>query len=175
MDFISNNWSQLTVIIGILSYIVKQYFNYRLKKQELNYKHVLDNRIKEFKEFYKVFFELKNEIEQFGFQMEFGKHDQDDFYKYRNSINQLFNEIELPIRTLRFYLSEEDKTNIDNLKQILLDSRKILSVNSRRTSDNRIEVNWDEVGKISSMESSEKMMKLVENIESNVSRSLKTK
>jgi len=39
MEFITNYWSQLTVILGLIGYILKSIFDYRIKNKELRTKY----------------------------------------------------------------------------------------------------------------------------------------
>ena len=63
-DFIVNYWSQLTVVLGIIGYILKTTFDYRLKNKELRFKYFYELKAKKVIEIYSKIVEIQMIIDR---------------------------------------------------------------------------------------------------------------
>lgn len=59
MDFIVNYWAQLTVILGIIGYIMKIVLDYRMRNKELKFKHFYELKSNKIMELYSKIVEIQ--------------------------------------------------------------------------------------------------------------------
>lgn len=64
MQFITNYWAQLTVILGIISYILKTIFDYKLKNKEIRLKYFYDIKSSKIIELYTKIVEIQMIIDR---------------------------------------------------------------------------------------------------------------
>ena len=58
-EFIINYWSQLTVVLGVIGYILKTIFDFRLKNKELRFKYYYELKAKKIIEIYSKIVEIQ--------------------------------------------------------------------------------------------------------------------
>lgn len=58
-EFIINYWSQLTVLLGLIGYILKTVFDFRIKSKELRFKYYYEIKAKKIIEIYAKVVELQ--------------------------------------------------------------------------------------------------------------------
>jgi hypothetical protein len=100
MEIITNYWAQITVVLGMLGYILKSTFDYRIKNMELKFKHFYEIKSNKILDLYSKIVEIQMIIDRkkIGESSSF----EGNMRKHRLSLDRYYWESE-------FYFSEITK------------------------------------------------------------------
>ena len=132
-DFIINYWAQLTVVLGVIGYILKTIFDFRLKNKELRYKYFYDLKAKKIIEIYTKIVELQMIIDRRkkGNTTSF----ENNIFKHRIAFDKYYWESS-------FYLSAKS----DRLLKSFLEWLKFFEI-EHKLDDPSIEFNFNKISK----------------------------
>lgn len=87
-EFIENYWAQVAIIIGIIVFIVQKSYELKLKKKEIKFSRVQENKIIEIKAFYKSYQLLEMATKEYLHQTEFGEHSEEIFDRIKKTFEK---------------------------------------------------------------------------------------
>jgi hypothetical protein len=103
MEYITNYWAQLTVLIGAFSFLLKQMFDYRYKIKELRYKYFYEKKAAKIIALHKYIVEIQKYIDN----NHGDKHFEKEIIKKRKQLEHYFWES-------RFYFEPRTNERLDN-------------------------------------------------------------
>ena len=117
IKFISEYWSEVTVIIGVLiggiGFLMKLYFNWVIKKKEITYNKVKSTKIVELKEFYKCFIDLETYLK--SLLLATGQNDKEREAELRKEFPQKWMAFKVSIQFLKVFLTPTEQTHLEKL------------------------------------------------------------
>ncbi|MCD8448048.1 hypothetical protein [Tenacibaculum finnmarkense] len=115
--FISEYWSQVTVIIGVLiggiGFLLKLYFNWTIKKKEITFNKVRATKIAELKEFYKCFIDLETYLQ--SLHQATGQNRKEQEAELRKELPQKWMAFRVSIQFLRIFLNSTEQAHFEKL------------------------------------------------------------
>lgn len=119
-DYILNYWSQLTVILGVISYIFKIFLDYKFKIKESKFKYLYELKAKKIIELYSKIVEI---------QMIVDRKNEGDTPSFENNIYKHRIELDKYYWESNFYLSSKTKKAFKNFLEWLkfFESKNIMS------------------------------------------------
>ena len=118
-EIVIENWSQIAILLGMIGFIIKSLTNFWLKKQEILFSRLQENKILEIKAFYKSYQKLNLELTTYLYQTRFGKHSLEIFNEIKENIRKRFVDFNYNTMTVRLFLDKEDLTTIDEIESEL--------------------------------------------------------
>ena len=76
-EFLVKGWVQILLIISGIAYFIQKGYELRLRKKEIKFSRLQENKILEIKSFYKSYQLLFLSLKQYAYQTEFGEHSDD--------------------------------------------------------------------------------------------------
>lgn len=131
-DFIVNYWSQLTVLLGVIGYIFKTIFDYKLKVKELKFKHFYELKAKKVVELYSKIVEI---------QMIVDRRKKGDTPSFENNIFKQRIELDKYFWESTFYLSPKAEKAFKDFLEWL----KFFEVKEMIIEDPNIELKFDQL------------------------------
>lgn len=135
MEFITNYWSQITVLLGVLGYILKTILDNRVKNKELKFKYFFEIKSAKIIELYSKIVEIQMIIDRKK------KGEENSFegnvFKYRIALDKFYWES-------HFYFSEKTKKAFHQYLEWLMyfESKELMKENPE------IEFQFDKITKI---------------------------
>jgi len=123
-EIILDNWAQITVIIGSIGFVVQQLIHFWLKKREIIFSRLQENKILEIKDFYRSYQKLEIALRDYLYQTEFGTHDADIFAQIKNRIRECFFEFDYNVMTVKLFVDSDDIEVIDEIRDTLESIRR---------------------------------------------------
>ena len=117
-NIIIENWAQITVILGIIAFIIKTFIDWKLKKSEISFSRIQEAKILEIMSFYKSFQSLKISLNKFINQTEYGKHSNEIFNDIREQIKECFIDFELNCMTVKLFIEQTEINTIDEIFKV---------------------------------------------------------
>jgi hypothetical protein len=114
-ELIIINWSQITVILGVIGYIVTTLVNWNLRKTEISFTKVQEQKILEIKEFYKSYQKLEYSLYTFLNQTNFGSHEPEILNDIRKQIQEYTMAFEYNCMCLKLFIQESQITTIEEI------------------------------------------------------------
>ena len=131
-EFIVNYWSQLTVLIGSIGYILKTIYDFRLKNKELRHKYYYELKAKKVIEIYAKIVEI---------QMIIDRRKEDNSPSFESNIFKHRIELDKYYWESSFYLSG----NSEKLFKAFLEGLKFFEIKQMIKDDPSIEVNFEAI------------------------------
>lgn len=111
-----DSWSQITVLLGAAGVIIKMFIDWRVKKQEIKFHYLQQNKKSEVKEFYRHFLEFENKLKQYLFR---AAQSQEVGWEFREELAKSWNRFNLNFYHVRLFLSDKELAVIDEIKSEL--------------------------------------------------------
>jgi len=86
-QIVIDNWAQITVIVGVIGFIISKVIEVNIKKREIKYSKLQEKKIIEIKSFYKSYHALELALRDYLYQTEFGAHEKEIFRKIKERID----------------------------------------------------------------------------------------
>ena len=170
-SLIIENWSQIAIILGIIGYIIKTVLAWKIKKYEISFFKVQENKINEVKSFYKSYQALRISLEKYINQTEFGIHDQKIFTEIKNEIDKCFIDFDYSCMTVKLFIEESKLETIDEIFIICQTiKRDIAKWHIYQKSTNQPE-NWDNLEDIRKNRLAKTLPELIKSIEESLRKS----
>ena len=169
------NWAQITVMIGAIGFVIKTITFYKLKKREITFSRLQENKILEIKTFYKSYQSLEIALREYLNQTKFGKHSPEIFNRINENIYSKFIDFNYNVMTVKLFLESDDNKTIDEisetLKKIQLDIDKWhIYINSDVPREE-----WDKLYDIMNEKFPKKLPELIKRIEDSLRKNLNLK
>lgn len=124
---IKQYWSQLILLLGAIGYLIRIFFNYRIKKKEIRFSKIEESKLLEIKSFLKAFKDLEYSVREYAAQSYFGDPSKDELKKLKNEILLKNKELELKSSYVKLFLPEEMQPVIDEVNEFLWNINKTVS------------------------------------------------
>lgn len=174
-EIVIDNWAQITILLGAIGYVIKLLTNYWLKKREITFSRLQENKILEIKEFYKSYQQLELALRSYLYQTEFGDHDPEIFFKIKENIRDKFISFSYNSMTVKLFLSSEDIETIDKINDTLESIRVDIGIwHIYKQSINPPE-GWDKLKEIMEERLPKKLPELIKKIETSLRQNLNLK
>lgn len=143
-EFIENYWTQVAIVIGVIVFIVQKSYELKLKKKEIKFSRVQENKIIEIKAFYKSYRLLEMATKEYLHQTEFGEHSEENFDRIKKNIREKFIDFDYYSMTIKLFLNEKDTRIIDEIGDILEKARVDIGIwHIRNRSKSPQKDGWD--------------------------------
>ena len=87
-----DNWAQITVILGLISFIISKFLDLKIRKKEIQFSKLQENKILEIKLFYKSYHSVLLGLKEYLYQTEYGEHNPEIIKNIKNEIRIRFIE-----------------------------------------------------------------------------------
>ena len=115
-EFLVKGWVQILLIISGIAYFIQKGYELRLRKKEIKFSRLQENKILEIKSFYKSYQLLFLSLKQYAYQTEFGEHSDDIFRNIKETITQKLNEFDYNCMVVKLFIDKEDLETIDEIR-----------------------------------------------------------
>jgi hypothetical protein len=174
-EFIINNWTQAVFILGVIGYIIKLLIDWDIKKSEISFQKIQENKLIEAKEFFKSYQSLRISLQSFLSQTEYGKHSDDIFNEIRAKIRENYIDFDYKCMTLKLFMKSQDIETIDKIISTCESVRvKIEKWHIYKDSLSRPE-DWDKLSEIRNETFDKTIPNLILKIESSLRQSYNLK
>ena len=172
-EIILENWAQITVLIGIVGITLQQLIQYLLKKREITFGRLQENKILEIKAFYKSYQKLNIVLWDYLVQTEFGKHDKEIFNEMKSKIRKHFIDFDYHVMTVKLFIDSGDIKVIDEIRQTLESIRKDISIWLVNNEFNNHQDGVDKLKEIMDVRFPKTLPSLIARIEGSLRKSMK--
>lgn len=124
LEILNKYWSQIIVLLLGFGYLIKSYFNWRLKQKEITFDKIKETKLKELKQFYKSYINLESHLKQLQFAAAKSKIEEEN--RVRNLLPDIWRQFYLDFTFLRIFLSSEELKSFENLHKELENIQKKL-------------------------------------------------
>jgi len=170
-DIILNNWSQIAVILGVIGYIIQRITEWNLKKNEISFSKIQENKILEIKAFYKSYQGLLNALKHFLDQTEFGIHSPEIFNKIRDEIRTGSIAFEYSCMTAKLFIEKSEISTIDKISSICEATRVDIERWHIYNESQRQPEDWDRLDEIRKIRFAKTLPDLIKRIEISLRKS----
>lgn len=118
-DLILANWSQIAVMLAAIGYIIQKIADWSLRKKEITFTRLQENKILEIKSFYKSYLSLEVALRGYLHQTEFGEHKDEIFNEIKRKIYECFLDFNYSSMTVKLFLSDGDIKTVDEIYKVL--------------------------------------------------------
>jgi len=115
MDFIKEYWAQVALIVSLMINGLTLYFNYRLKKIEVQYSIITKLRFDLSKEYVLAFTNAYMKLNTVGSQLFIGSWDEANLNPVLESYNQAHRELTNASQLLKFSFDESINSKVDEI------------------------------------------------------------
>lgn len=142
IDVLSKNWSQITVIIAAVGYLLKVILDFNIRKKEIKFEYLYKEKASAFQDFLICYQDFRAALTQEAFRF---KYNNIPFSEFETSMNKSKKELENKLNFLLMYCSSKEKerlyTILNSCTFILYEVKKIdaegleqiLEVNNTKT------------------------------------------
>lgn len=117
LEIINKYWSQIIVLLLGFGYLIKLYFNWRLKQKEITFDKIRETKLKELKQFYKSYINLESHLKELQFAA--AKNQTENEHQIRKLLPDIWRQFYLDFTFLRIFLSTEELKSFENLHKEL--------------------------------------------------------
>jgi len=131
-EFLTKNWAQITVMLGAIGYVLKVFFDFRIKKLEIKFGLLFSQKTTEFQKFIELYDKYVAQLIKESFGFVYGTSLPDEYDKIVKTHHE---QISLSISHLRIYLSKRDKEVLFSI----LNSMSLMDVSIKKVKNSDIE------------------------------------
>jgi hypothetical protein len=102
-----NNVAEIVLILGVIFGIVKLFIDWDVKKREISFTKIQENKLIEAKEFFKSYQSLRNSLQFFFNQTRHGMHKNEVFDKIRDEIQENYIDFEYKSMVLKLFMEKK--------------------------------------------------------------------
>jgi len=190
IEIISDNWSQIAVILGIVGYVIEKLTVFFLKKKEITFSRLQENKILEIRIFYKSYqtlnIALLTYLEQMlqekdhktfekNIEAKYIESINDVYDTFRNDIQNQFLDFKYNAMTVKLFLDNEDLSIIDEISDTFVSIRKKLDTYRSNNELSNTSEGWESLVIIRDDDISKRLPELIKKIESSLRQSFKLK
>jgi len=167
-EIIIENWAQITVLIGAVVVFIQTISSFWLKKREMTFSRIQENKILEIKAFYKSYQQLELALGEYVNQTRFGEHTIEIFNIIKENIRIKFIDFKYHSMTVKLFLDSEDTKIIDDINEIFESIRMdMIRWHIYNNSKNQPE-GWDKLSEIADERLPKKLPELINKIETSL-------
>lgn len=145
IEFLSKNWSQITVVIAAVGYILKVILDFNIRKREIKFEYLYKEKASSFQEFLIVYQDFKTLLTQQSYRY---KYNSITFAEFETSMNITKKELENKLNFLIMYCTGKEReslyTVLNSCTFILYEIKKVEAENVERI----LEANNKKIGDI---------------------------
>lgn len=171
---LENYWSQIVVIIGAIGFFTQKLFELSIKKKEIRFSRLQENKILEIKKFYKSYQELRISLEDFLHETEYGALNSDSLKSIKQNIREKFVHFEYDSMTIKLFLNDDDIKIIDQIVEIFKTSRYDIARWHIWQKSNNPPEEYDKLEEIAKERFPKQLPELINKIESSLRNSFKS-
>ncbi|MBL7113101.1 MAG: hypothetical protein ISS19_14285 [Bacteroidales bacterium] len=112
VDFLSQYWSQIALLLGIFGYIIKIIFEARVKIKEIKFSHLHLLRTKEIKEFYLSFLDVEDMLKRYNARA-FSITNLDETFYLEKDLK--INSFKKNLESLKLIIDKSKSNNLESL------------------------------------------------------------
>ncbi|MEN2488828.1 hypothetical protein AAYQ05_13585 [Flavobacterium sp. B11] len=119
-DIVLANWSQILLLLGVIGFIVKTITDWKLKKYEISFYKIQENKILEVKNFYKCYNQLESVLftfSQYSMSIEISNEKVDEL---RFKIDMASVDLRNNCLSLKLFLNKNEIEIIDNILNLYM-------------------------------------------------------
>lgn len=117
LEVIVKYWPQLVVLIGSIIIILQKIVELVLKRKEIKFSRIQENKVLEIKSFYKSYQGLFIVLRRFAYQTEFGDLNEEGIQKLKQEITQKLDEFDYSSMVVRLFIDSDDLATIDEIRE----------------------------------------------------------
>ena len=160
-------WAQITVLLGIIGFCIGKILEFNIKKNEIRFSKLHENKILEIKTYYKSYQSLRNALQRFYNQTVFGTHSEEIFKSLSNDISEKFIEFDYDSMIIKLFIDNKDLEIVDDITKTLSVVRAellIWHINARPNNSTNNQDNIEKIGQVLD----KRLPELIKNIENNL-------
>ncbi|TSE03938.1 hypothetical protein [Aquimarina algiphila] len=171
MKLIVENWAQITVVLGIIGYIIKLFLDSNFKKKEISFLKIQEMKLIETKVFFQSYQSFSIALEQYINQLFHGLHSEEIFNKFRKEIRDCHIDFEYKCMTIKLFLNDVDIQTVEEISEVLKSikidiERCIIHINKEKRDQY-----WDKLEKIKKVQFRKELPSLIKKIETSLRKS----
>jgi len=188
-EIIFDNWSQITVLLGIVGFVIKTLTVFFLKKKEITFSRLQENKILEIKSFYKSYQKLNIDLSTYLNQMlhekdhkalkkneeEYIKLINDIYDTFREDIHNHFFDFRYNAMTIKLFFDNEDLSIIDEISNTFDSILKELDTYRSNNKLSNTSEGWENLERIRDEDILKRLPELIKKIEVSLRQSFKLK
>ncbi len=116
-DIVFDHWAQIAFFLGFIGFCIKTFVDLEMKKREIRFSRVQENKILEIKNYYKSYQLLEIALQRYLRQTYHGEHKQEIFDEITKEILDKFIDFEYNSMTVKLFLEEEDINTINEIME----------------------------------------------------------
>jgi len=167
-NVVLENWSQIVVLLGMISYLIQILINWNLKKNEISFSKIQENKIQEVMSFYKSYQALRIALESFLNQTMFGEHSDEKLNEIRVHIQKCYFDFELNCMTVKLFIEKSDINTINEINEIFESIKVDIELWHIYRDSQSPPDDWNKLKEIREERLKIKLPELVKSIESNL-------
>lgn len=109
VDFLTANWSQITVIIGALGYLLKLIFDFNIRKKEIKFEYLYKEKASSFQDFLISYQAFQSLLTTQAYSYKYGNSTFQDFESTMNQSKAILNE---KLNALYMYCTQNEKEGL---------------------------------------------------------------
>ncbi|SJZ67604.1 hypothetical protein SAMN04488128_1011150 [Chitinophaga eiseniae] len=109
LDFLSKNWSQITVVIAAIGYLLKVILDFNIRKKEIKFEYLYKEKAGSFQGFLICYQNFKTLLIQEAYKY---KHNGTSFSEFEITMNNSKKELEEKLNFLIMYCSNKEKESL---------------------------------------------------------------
>lgn len=114
-EFVINNVAEIVLILGAIFGSIKLLIDWDVKKREISFTKIQENKLIEAKEFFKSYQSLRNSLQFFFNQTLHGVHKNEIFDKIRDDIQENYIDFDYKSMVLKLFMEKKDIQTIENI------------------------------------------------------------
>lgn len=125
-DVIFDHWAQITVLLGIIGFFFQKAIESKMKKAEIRFSRLHENKILEIKTYYKSYQLLEIALQDYFNQIYHGVHSSEIFKEIHSKIIDKFIDFEYNSMIIKLFIDTEDVVTVDEILNTFLSINKDL-------------------------------------------------
>lgn len=113
------NWAQVLLVVGGIIFFIQKPYELRLKKKEIKFNKLQENKISEVKTFYKSYQSLFMSLKEYAYQTEFGAHEEEIFTKIKEDIRIKLIEFNYHSMVVKLFIDSKDIETVEKIAENL--------------------------------------------------------
>lgn len=109
LDFLSKNWSQITVVIAAIGYLLKVILDFNIRKKEIKFEYLYKEKASAFQGFLICYQNFKKLLTQEAYQY---KLNSKSFSEFETTMNNSKEDLEEKLNILLMYCSDKEKESL---------------------------------------------------------------
>ena len=128
ISFLKDYWAQLTLLIGAIGYCVKSILDLFIKRFEIKFSNLHENRLGQIKIFYKSYLDLERKLAEYYSKTMFSKLEDGARHVLRLELADCWRTFVYELKLTRLYVRSRDLELLDEIEKSLDEANKTIDM-----------------------------------------------